>query len=196
MKNDKEKIKCDKCLVRIPKSRQNLKCNLCRNIVHHRCHGLGKNDVLSILSIYGNNWSCPDCIADILPIGICEQSAREAAKNAFKHKCQACGCMSYKRANVEACHWCNGLVHKKCLNGYLGCIECCDKMIPGFRYNAADLLEIKPHINPKLFDPYNREDLINNIGNRIRVSEENSEIWNDISGKLTRYVRTLLHRRY
>ena len=94
--------------------------------------------------------------------------------------------MSYKRANLEDCHWCNGLVHKKCLNGYLGCIKCCDKMIPGFRYNAADLLEIEPHRNLKLFNPYNREDLINNIGNRIRISEENSEIWSDISEKLTR----------
>ena len=59
-------------------------------------------------------------------------------------------------------------------------------MIPGFRFYAFELLDVRTNENSKYFNPYDRNSLINNIGDQIRSSEENSELWDELSNKLIR----------
>ena len=185
-------VKCDKCSVRIPKSRQNLICHMCREIKHYKCSFLSKNDVQDILRTPGYKWSCFECISGVLPIGICIPTNTSVPHNSsstmkFKIMCYACNKMSYKKNNVDECPWCNNVCHNKCINGSLGCLRCCDKMIPGFRFYAFELLDVTTTtLNSKMFNPYDRNKLVNNIGDQIRSSEENSEFWDELSDKLIR----------
>ena len=57
-------------------------------------------------------------------------------------------------------------------------------MIPGYRSYAYELLDIGTRVNNANFNPYDRHNLINYIGDQIRSAEENTEVWDDISEKL------------
>jgi len=60
-------------------------------------------------------------------------------------------------------------------------------MIPGFGSYAYELLNFTT-VNSQsiIFNPYDRNKLINNIGEQIRSSEENSELLDELSDKLIR----------
>ena len=191
LKHVNEKIKCDKCSVRISRTRQNLVCDICKRVKHYKCCNLSKNDVNEILRTQENRWTCYECISDVLPMGIAETSDNSVSWTPitdlnFKQRCSACDGMSYRRENVEICTWCNDWCHKKCLKSSLGCLKCCDNMIPGYKCYAFELLDNKNYENAKLFNPYDQKNLINSIGDQIRSTEESSEIWDEISEKLVR----------
>ena len=61
--------RCDKCDVRIPKNRPQLKCIICDTIKHFKCIGLTKNEAFEIIKNQPL-WSCPDCIVGILPLNL------------------------------------------------------------------------------------------------------------------------------
>ena len=179
--------KCDTCLVRIPKSHRNLICSICGQFKHYKCQKLNKNDVESILKTPGYRWSCYDCISAILPVNACSNRTKAhsiASKTQFKILCYACQGMSYSKTNVSECTFCNNTCHKKCIKGTLGCIKCCDELIPGNRCFAYELLDIDSRVNSTIYNPYNRHNLINSIGDQIRGAEENNEAWGEISEKL------------
>ncbi len=184
-------IRCDKCTVRIPLSHRKLVCGICRNVQHYRCSKLSKTDVESIINTPHYDWSCYECISAILPLNACVVETEQAissrkSRAQFKTACHACNHMSYKQHNIAICPWCSNKCHKKCIMGSLGCIKCCDNLIPGYRCHAFELLDIGSRVNSKIFNPYDRNNHVNHIGDQIRNEEENNAVWNELSEQLVR----------
>ena len=74
--------------------------------------------------------------------------------------------------------------HKKCINNSLGCNNCCDNIIPGFRVHNYELLGNIEQVNNKIFNPYSHTSNVNLIGDIIANEQENNTVWNDISDHL------------
>ena len=69
----------------------------------------------------------------------------------------------------------------------LGCEKCCLENIPGYLTSCADLNEYHTvFTNDKLYNPYNRDNIINSIGEQIEDGEHNSEYWNNLSNLMLR----------
>ena len=94
--------------------------------------------------------------------------------------------MSYRKNTASTCLWCANTSHNKCFKGALGCLRCCDEIIPGNHYHAYELFDVGSRIDGAFFNPYERNSFINYIGDQIRSAEENSEVWGDLSNKLSR----------
>ena len=181
---------CDKCSTRIPKNSPKLVCSHCNAIKHHKCQKLSKNDAAYIIKNYSNSWICNDCITDVLPIDACTYSSKISFTrdiNRLKAKCHSCSGYSYTATNVKTCPWCDNVCHAKCINHDLGCNKCCESMIPGFHVNC---LELNGHFNFKthqIFDPYSRENIFNQIGEKTANDEGYGDsMWNEISGFLVK----------
>ena len=109
-------------------------------------------------------------------------------KPKFKVKCMVCPGWCYSEANIRKCEWCDRTVHKKCYKNNLGCIKCCESIIPGYYVETFELLGKMNYI--KLtglnFNPYDRSHIINSIGNVLDVEFNlNDEICNDTFEILT-----------
>ena len=173
-------VVCNCCNTRIPKHQRKLKCYICCKIKHYKCEKLSKTDVNAINNMRYHSWACYECISSILPINATSrkkatQSSRE------KIKCDACNGFSNNVNNTKVCPWCDGVCHNKCIKGELGCINCCDSIIPGYRYHAYELLDVSCWRNNAMFNPYRQDDFVNIIGDQISNEEENNEIWSDLS---------------
>ena len=156
---------------------------MCCVTKHYKCQKLSKKDVDDINAIGRGTWACYECISSILPVNAtCRKRNSQSSK--IKIKCDACDGYSYNANNTKSCPWCDGVCHNKCMKGDLGCVNCCDNMIPGFRYHAYELLDISCWRNDAIFNPFNRENFINTIGDQISNEEENNEMWSDISDLL------------
>ena len=174
-------VVCKNCCTRIPKYQRKLKCDICHEIKHYKCQKLSKSDVEAIKSTKSFNWTCYECVSSILPINATSRRKNNSVQTCNKIQCQACWGFSYSVNNTKICPWCDKLCHNKCIKGELGCINCCDNIIPGYRYHAYELLGINSLINNKIYNPYDDGNNINNIGDRISNEEENSEVWSDLS---------------
>ncbi len=185
-------VNCDKCNIRIPKNRRNLVCSQCRCIKHYKCYNLTKADVANIIDYPGYRWSCTECMSEILPINACSYTSRSARSKTdphsdgirFKAKCHGCDGMSYSQNNVVSCPCCNNICHKKCVKGILGCIKCCNDIIPGFNCHMYELYDNIGHNKNCIYNPYDLNNNVNLIGNLISNEEENNAFWNEISEQL------------
>ena len=65
----------------------------------------------------------------------------------------------------------------------LGCKTCCESMIPGFNYEPHHLLDDYSHLHDLFFNPYDRENIANEIGNQLD-DEQDREYFDEISNIL------------
>ena len=133
---------CDKCSVRFTKNTPQLFCDLCDTLKHFRCQYLSKTDAQSLVTS-SRSWTCRECILNALPVNAHNQSQSRANKNSpaqFKVQCHSCNGWSYSPANVKLCSWCNNNVHAKCHRLTLGCLKCCENMIPGYHVTSMYIL--------------------------------------------------------
>ena len=74
-------------------------------------------------------------------------------------------------------------MHKKCYRYNLGCIKCCESTIPGFNVTHFELHNDYSGLNSLFFNPYDRSQTINQIGNTLgeNFQSSNNEYWNEIS---------------
>ena len=173
-------VVCKSCCSRIPKYQCKLKCSMCYETKHYKCEKLSKSDVESIISIKHYNWTCYECISSILPVNATSRRKKSSQPNP-KIQCNACKGFSYSAASTRTCPWCDAVCHKKCIKNELGCINCCNDMIPGYQYHAYELLDISSWANNAIFNPYFGDNNVNNIGDRMSNEEENNEVWSELS---------------
>ena len=179
-----ESQRCNKCNTRIPKARSLLICSHCDEIKHLKCMKISKSEAKIIVDS-GSAWICYDCISSALPVNACN-SAKPARKGPvigpkFKVQCTCCNGWIYSPANLKTCHWCESRVHTKCHSGLLGCRNCCENMIPGYYVHCYQLYSLHTHTHTDVIhNPYDRYQLINEIGNTIDQEQE-LEYWNEIS---------------
>ncbi len=182
------RIKCEICTAKIPKYQPRLTCSICNSIKHLQCQGLSKSDVHSMANI-GFEWTCYQCISNILPITACVKASHKTKRNLntprFKSKCASCNGYSYSPKNVKICGWCNENVHNKCWRDMLGCITCCQSMIPGANVHNYELLGDYNYRNNLTFNPYHNSHVTMQIGDMID-NEVSSNIWHDISDFLVK----------
>ncbi len=171
---------CTKCNTRIPKNTPILICSQCDEIKHPKCMKLSKTDAQHLIDSH-YPWTCCECIADVLPINACLISKKPPVIGPkFKVQCSSCAGWSYSPGNVKTCNWCDGHVHVNCLINELGCIKCCEAMIPGYYVNPYQLLDDYSQIHNIFVNPYDRENFVNTIGGLID-EEQSMEYWNEIS---------------
>lgn len=175
---------CEKCTKRIPVNHPKLYCSLCNKTKHFKCERLTKTDALNIIASQ-NNWICGDCIIDILPINATTEIKHSCTKPPqTKVQCSACEGMSYSPLSVTTCTWCERAVHKKCSKNLLGCIKCCEDMIPGYGATNYELMGNYDRLNNLLYNPYDQSHLTNLIGDMLDDTEQSNDSWNEISDLL------------
>ena len=131
-------MKCDKCLVKIPRSHAILCCSECSVIKHLKCQKLSKLDAQHIINL-GLKWTCNECLLAMLPINVCKVTRTTVSKPQFKVPCNCCNGFCYSPASIRTCYWCESTVHAKCFKENLGCIHCCENNIPGFYVTSYEL---------------------------------------------------------
>ena len=184
--NNFQTYRCESCDKRVPKNRPLLNCTVCLKARHYKCHGLSKTEANEIIRNIGTyHWACNDCFPLPTLSYIDDPPIIHVNKPPTSNKGSACHvCSKFCHSNKRyICHWCDNTCHKKCSKDTLGCLSCCDDMTPG---NNLDLFELSPSHqlkNNRLFDPYDRAALINQIGNTISNEEESSN-WSSVSQKL------------
>lgn len=168
---------CEKCEVRIPKNRPQLKCSHCDIIKHYRCNNLTKREAAEIIEKFPL-WTCPDCLYNSLPLNAPDTT------NVIRVTCPAC-CTKIKPSSVVAtCVWCDSCCHKDCIIGPLGCKQCCNKYIPGFNCYAHELFDASYLDARPLFNPWDQEHLINQLGLNS-VAQDEQTAWNELSHRLS-----------
>ena len=178
------RTKCDKCNVRIPKNRPQLKCSICNTIKHFKCNGLTKNEAFEIIKNQPL-WSCSDCISNILPLNLVLEIKNKP------EKCEACFKNIGPSMVVAKCPWCNVRCHKNCINGNLGCNLCCNNIIPGFNYFAHNLFGETYFDSRPIFNPWDQDHLINQLGLSSNLDAE-EVVNNDTSSKLSQCKYSML----
>ena len=127
------------------------------------------------------------CISTILPINCTARTKTGIAPEPkFKAKCGACSGYSNSQRNVRFCNWCESSVHVKCWKENLGCISCCEKIIPGYHAYNYELFDTLSCKNDLIYNPYSSENFSMQIGNMIDSELENNNLWSEISDFLIR----------
>ena len=181
-------IICDTCNVRIPANHPKLYCNLCDEFKHARCQKLSKLEATEIVNS-SVDWICFACISSILPVDAHSQIKKEGTLNTvpkYKQKCGACTGYSYSPKNVVECDWCFSKCHKKCVKGTLGCLKCCEIMIPAYKINIWDLFDEPNLANNAFFNPYDSKKLASDIGDAIDNEIEQNCAWQEVLEFLTK----------
>ena len=173
------KLNCEKCSVKIHKRQQFLRCNECEMIKHFKCQKLSKVDARKIADLR-INWTCFDCILNILPVNAVSAPRSSAPRPQFKVQCYSCLGYCYSPSNIKTCHFCEQLVHAKCHKNYLGCVKCCEEIIPGFHISSYELFDDFNRIN-LFYNPYNRENFVNILGDMIENNDQNDSTWSKVS---------------
>ena len=186
---------CVQCDVRIPKYRRQLICHLCDLPQHFKCNNLSKNEALKIINNTNHlsNWICQSCLRAALPVNAIKSNKSRSATNTTINKISCSCCKKYSNCpkKLSVCRWCDLPCHiKKCQYGQLGCINCCENIIPGFRCSNRELMN-HPIVSNKLYNPYDQESLVNQIGDKIESQDENL-IWTELSEKLLQCKYTSL----
>ena len=194
---NKAQIKCDQCDVRISKYAPKLICFLCNQYKHPKCQNLSKNEALQITNLPELQWTCQQCTSSILPINACSPSPsnrRTCTINRTnqiasmkKVRCASCSGWLHSLTAMKLCSFCNLHVHEKCHKDSLGCVTCCESIIPGFYVTHYELNNDYNALNSLTFNPYDRNLEANRIGNVLDEHTEhaNNEHWNEISKVLT-----------
>ena len=71
-------------------------------------------------------------------INIINTNGEVSNSQKIKIKCTACPGWCYSKSNLRTCAWCEGPVHKKCFQETLGCIRCCESIIPGYNVHTFE----------------------------------------------------------
>ena len=179
----KLRIRCETCAVKIPKRQHILRCDICSELKHLRFQNLTKSDA-SYIQHLNLSWTCSQCITDILPINAvtkprCKNNENKSQK--FKIKCTSCNGHCYSERNVRVCGWCEGKVHVKCWKEDLGCISCCEQMIPGYHTYYYELFDSLNHKNDLIYNPYSSKHFTMQIGNEFDNEGISNTMWNDVS---------------
>ena len=106
------RIRCETCDVKIPKTHPKLRCTFCNELKHLACQKLSKSDA-NYLICMETQWICRECILEILPIGGCLSAKpdNDTINKKFKVKCFCCNGFSYSPRNVRTCEFCMNQVH-------------------------------------------------------------------------------------
>ncbi len=175
---------CSKCSVRIPYHHPKLHCDICSLVKHAKCEKLTKNEAKHIVDDK-LPWTCKECINDILPINACNTRSAGQSQTSFKIQCTSCNGWSYSQSNVRTCSWCDRPVHiNKCYKESLGCLRCCENLIPGYHVTSYELNDDYSALNNIVHNPYHQSHISNQIGNAINEEENASEHWTEISNIL------------
>ena len=180
----KHRSVCDTCNKKIPKNPR-LICCICDKLVHLSCQKLTKADAFDLLNVQAL-WSCIECNQKLFPLDpyILTDKRPETTKIAkFKAKCDCCNGYSYKKENVRTCCHCNSNVHIKCWKRELGCIRCCETLIPGYHLQNIHELYDFDHSNRGHFNPFTSSHFTQLIGDE---ETDVTEDWNEFSEILTR----------
>ena len=180
------KIVCTTCNKRLQQHRPTLICSICRAYKHYKCSNLTKGEAVEIAgdSQQSNCWVCQDCYTSIFPGNMPYYNTHN-----IDHTSQNCGACdkicSTKTSRTSICKWCDKACHKRCIKGDLGCTACCKSLIPGYSYEPYQLAQSAPSSHSPAFTPYNRDSLVNQIGNVIDTENENA-VWTEISDLMDR----------
>ena len=176
-----ERLKCEKCNMKIPKRQPKLKCSICNEFKHISCQKLTKADA-NYINYLQISWTCWDCTHEILPVGGISASKRNCNNpvEKFKVKCSACNGYSYSPKNVRKCYFCEKDVHAKCWNNELGFEKCCEEIIPGFSSFTYEIIGDPYLKNDKMYNPYTSNHFTQLIGDMIE-KEENQQNFGEIS---------------
>ena len=177
-----KRARCEECDQKIPKNQPKLKCSLCSKVKHLKCEKLTKADA-KYLNHLNLDWSCYECISEILPVNGCSAIKRSAKVLGpkFKVQCSSCTGFSYTPRNVRTCNYCEKQVHVKCWNEDLGCTKCCEDMIPGFHAYTYEILGDPYLKNDKFYNPYSRSHLTQLIGDTFENNENNEGTNSDVA---------------
>ena len=173
---------CSTCDKRIYKTCPRLICDLCEEFKHFSCNRLSKKDAEHIVNS-NIDWTCPSCIESILPVNAFSNS-NHVAKPRFKVQCEHCKGYAHKESNVKTCHQCASKVHLKCFRHNLGCLKCCEDIIPGYHCTTYELTGNYGPLNKIVHNPYGVSDNSNCIGDNFESRDEHSELWSQVSDAL------------
>ena len=167
---NKLKPTCNACKKHILRHKSCVSCNICSATYHPKCNNLKPGDVrllgeLGLLS----TWTCTSCIGGILPVSYHVDLGSVDQCSGPPNRRQICYCCS-KRGNKNGmvnCELCDKLSHLRCFSGPLGCRKCVQDIFPGFDVDAGELFfsDSQARYNDKIFNPFDRNSDINNIGN-------------------------------
>ena len=164
-----KRVVCRKCSKRIAKNHPNLKCTICDEVQHSMCNRLTKLEARTIIDSR-LDWICTNCITNILPINACTEAAT-TQNTKFKAKCKSCNGWCHSPSNLRTCTWCDGIIHAKCFKNYLGCISCCESIIPGYHSNYYESYNDYKMLNNIKYNPYDRNHHVNLIGDAVTNEE-------------------------
>ena len=191
---------CPKCEKRVPKNRPILICSICSDLKHYSCNKLSKNEAISIIeSGFLKYWTCQECTRDIFPNFEC---TRDIFPKSFDNKtrkistiknahnpaviCTVCS-KACSSCSTSKCGWCDNLTHanSNCTRKSLGCLNCCNNMIPDYNYHAYEITNrFTSTLNDSTaFNPYDLNLLANQIGTSPG-EDDDSTTYNEISEKL------------
>ena len=176
--------RCEKCDVKIPKYQPMLMCDVCCKAKHLSCQNLTKSDVL-LINHLRISWTCHECLSQALPINLVKRKRTKDPIKITKIQCNSCSGFSYSQRTIKTCHWCDGKVHAKCWKADLGCISCCEKIIPGFHAYKYELYGIDSCKNNTIYNPYSSSHFATQIGNILDEEEGSNTMWREISELLT-----------
>ena len=172
---------CNSCEKRIYKTCPRLICDICDEFKHFSCNRLSKKDAQHIVES-DLRWTCFQCIESILPVNaFSTERSRGAFKVKFKVQCEYCQGYAHKETNVKTCQQCDSKVHLKCYKFNLGCLTCCEELIPGYHCNTYELTGNYGRLNKIVLNPYDPSDNSNLIGDTTLSYDEHSEIWSKVS---------------
>ena len=176
------RAKCETCQKKIPKHQPKLRCSICNDVKHLACQKLTKSD--ANLIIHSKlQWTCRECIFEILPVNACQQARRgkHSIVEKFKVKCFSCHGYSYTARNVRTCDYCDNKVHLKCWNNSLGCTRCCEEIVPGFHACTYEIIGDPYLKNDQLYNPYSSSHYTQQIGDAIERETESNEMFSNAS---------------
>ena len=171
--NERYAVRCEKCNKRISKNLPKLKCSNCECIIHFKCNGLTKRKLSKLLkfTLFG---PVKTVFLAFYPL------------ISLSEKCQVCCKKINSKTAIGNCTLCDGRCHRlNCMIGNLRCRTCCNETIPGFEQNSSHDYFGASYLNHKpIFNPYDRNHLINQLGMRSTADLECSSL-EDVSNTLT-----------
>lgn len=164
------KSNCSKCTKYIATHKPRLHCSICLKYFHPKCCNLKPSDIEQLI----DSWFCPSCNDNIFPFAtlsypqsscIDDRSVKVNTNNDLFKNCETCLKPGRK---LKTCDFCGHLSHPNCFYGpdAYGCIKCMREILPDLDSNINELYPIgQNYFEHKLFNPYDPNSDINNIGN-------------------------------
>ena len=171
-----KKVTCYGCAKHIQIHKPSLKCEICEHYFCPKCNNLKPSDVKLLKQLnLDRTWSCITCINNIFPFPYSDTGTSNVIRTTPLQSCHSCtkfGTM------LQTCDICSNLTHAHCFSGPIGCRSCMQDTIPGFNVNTCELFCRKSEYADKIFNPFDRNSDINNIGSiDNELGEFEQEAW-------------------